>query len=50
MDVSKGYSKNEKGELAVDNKSNGYTPKSVKRQFGEIELDIPRDRNGEFEP
>jgi len=50
MDVSIGYPKNEKGELAVDNKRNGYTPKSIKSQFGEIELDIPRDRNGEFEP
>ncbi len=50
MDVSIGYPKNEKGELVVDNKRNGYTPKTLKSQYGEIEVDIPRDRNGEFEP
>ncbi len=50
MDVSMGYPKNEKGELIVDNKRNGYSPKTVKSQYGEMELDIPRDRNGEFEP
>ncbi len=50
MDVSMGYPKNEKGELLVDNKRNGYSPKTVKSQYGEMELDIPRDRNGEFEP
>ena len=50
MDVSMGYSKGEKGELVVDNKRNGYSQKTVKSQFGELEVDIPRDRNGEFEP
>jgi len=50
MDVSIGYPKNEKGELAVDNKRNGYSPKTLKSQYGEIEVDIPRDRNGNFEP
>lgn len=50
MDVSMGYPKNEKAELIVDNKRNGYSPKTVKSQYGEMELAIPRDRNGEFEP
>lgn len=50
MDVSMGYPKNEKGELIVENKRNGYSPKTVKSQYGEFEVDIPRDRNGEFEP
>jgi transposase-like protein len=50
MDVSLGYSKNEKGGLLVDNKRNGYTPKTVKSQYGEFEVDVPRDRNAEFEP
>ena len=45
MDVSIGYPKNEKSELVVDNKRNGYSSKTVKSQFGEFELDIPRDRN-----
>ena len=50
MDVSLGYPKNEKGDLSIDNKRNGYTPKTVKSQYGEFEVDVPRDRNAEFEP
>jgi transposase-like protein len=29
---------------------NGYSLKSIKTSLGETELDIPRDRNGRFEP
>lgn len=50
MDASVGYSKNEKQLLDSDNKRNGYSSKTVKTQFGEIPIQIPRDRNGEFEP
>ena len=38
MDVSIGYPKNEKEELVIDNKRNGYTPKTLKSQYGEIEV------------
>ena len=50
LDVSLGYDKNEKHGIEKDNKRNGQTPKTVKSEFGEFQLDIPRDRNGEFEP
>lgn len=50
LDISMGYPKGDKGEMVVDNKRNGYSPKTVKSQFGEFQVDIPRDRNGEFEP
>lgn len=50
MDASIGYTKNEKDQLVIDNKRNGYSTKTVKTQFGEMPIDIPRDRNGEFEP
>lgn len=50
MDVSIGYSKNNKQDAASDNKRNGYSPKTVKSQYGEFQVDIPRDRTGEFEP
>ena len=50
LDVSLGYDKNCKNGLDTDNKRNGHSPKTVKSQFGEFQLDIPRDRNGEFEP
>ncbi|MBQ8783580.1 MAG: IS256 family transposase [Clostridia bacterium] len=32
------------------NYRNGYSQKTVKTQLGEVELKIPRDRNGEYEP
>lgn len=50
MDVSLGYSKNETPPIDNDNKRNGYTTKTVKSHYGEFPIEIPRDRNGEFEP
>lgn len=32
------------------NSRNGYSPKTVKTEQGELELEIPRDRAGTFEP
>src|SRR5699024_5051569 len=32
------------------NKRNGHSPKTLKSQYGEFQIDVPRDRNGEFEP
>ena len=29
---------------------NGYSKKTVKTQLGEVDVKIPRDRNGEYEP
>lgn len=48
MDVFLGYPKNKKGGQLVGNKRNDYSPKTVKSQYGESEVDIPRDRNAEF--
>lgn len=50
LDVSMGYDKNEKNGICTDNKRNGHSPKTVKSKFGEFQLDIPRDRNGDYEP
>lgn len=50
MEASIGYPKNEKEEISIDNKRNGYSSKTVKSQYGEFQIDVPRDRNGEFEP
>ena len=50
MDATLGYEKNQKGELVSSNKRNGYSTKTLKSQYGEFPIDIPRDRNGEFEP
>lgn len=50
LDASLGYDKNKKGEVQTDNKRNGHSEKTVKSQYGEFQLEIPRDRNGEFDP
>ena len=33
-----------------ENCRNGYSPKTVRSSQGDIKLDIPRDRDGQFEP
>lgn len=50
MNAALGYEKNQKGNLPTDNKRNGHSTKTLKSQYGEFQVDIPRDRNGEFEP
>lgn len=34
----------------TDNSRNGYSEKTLKTSLGDLELAVPRDRNGEFEP
>ena len=50
MDVTLGYGKNEAKGKDTTNIRNGYSSKSMKTKYGNIEMDIPRDRNSEFEP
>ena len=50
MDASLGHEKNQKGDLETSNKRNGHSTKTLKSQYGEFQIDVPRDRNGEFEP
>ena len=50
MDATLGYEKNCKGDLKSDNKRNGHSSKTIKSQYGEFQIDVPRDRNSEFEP
>lgn len=55
LDVELGYEKSERmSDSENDNLSknyrNGYSKKTVKTQLGEIEVKVPRDRNGEYEP
>ena len=49
LDASLGYEKNQKGDLLTDNKRNGHSQKTLKSQYGEFQVEVPRDRNGEFE-
>ena len=57
LDEKLGYSKYDYRNKVIQNSQediansrNGYSKKTIKTSQGEIELDIPRDRNGEFEP
>jgi putative transposase len=50
MDHSLGYEKNDATNKDTDNRRNGHTTKTVRSDYGEVELTIPRDREGEFEP
>lgn len=45
-----GYDKHDAAGKNTGNSRNGATAKKLKGDFGEIELETPRDRNGEFEP
>jgi len=45
-----GYAKHDTANKETDNSRNGYSPKTVRSSQGDIELKIPRDRKGEFEP
>ena len=50
LDTELGYSKNSQDPKQTDNRRNGSYPKKVNSTMGEIELDIPRDRLGEYKP
>lgn len=50
LDEELGYSKYDYRNKETDNSRNGYSKKTVKSSLGDMELSIPRDRKGEFEP
>jgi len=45
-----GYEQNAAEGNNSGNSRNGYSTKTIKGEFGETEIEIPRDRNGNFEP
>jgi transposase-like protein len=50
LDTELGYPKNGSIPQGKSNRRNGHTTKTVRSDRGEIELSIPRDRDGDFEP
>jgi putative transposase len=50
MDEELGYSKYDFRNKETDNSRNGYSTKTLHTSYGDMELEVPRDRNGEFEP
>ena len=45
-----GYPKHDPEGRGSGNSRNGGTPKTVRGDFGEVEIETPRDRNSSFEP
>lgn len=50
MNAHLGYSNNSKEKKDTNNRRNGYIDKSVKTSLGEMNIAVPRDRDGSFEP
>lgn len=50
LDTELGYPKNGSKPESGGNRRNGHTKKSVRSQYGELDIEVPRDREGDFEP
>jgi putative transposase len=50
LDDSLGYEKNDTRNKETTNRRNGHSKKQVRSEYGQIDLAVPRDREGEFEP
>lgn len=45
-----GYSKYDYRNKETNNSRNGHSQKTMHTSYGDMQIDVPRDRNGEFEP
>ena len=45
-----GYEKHDQGEKQTENRRNGKTKKTLSTDQGSFEIEVPRDREGTFEP
>ena len=50
LDEELGYSKYDYRNKDTDNSRNGHSSKTMHTSYGDMNVAIPRDRNGEFEP
>jgi transposase-like protein len=50
MDHHLGYAKGEAQSKQTHNRRNGHSSKSLRSDYGDIALTVPRDREGDFEP
>ncbi|CAI8947736.1 transposase [Brevibacillus sp. IT-7CA2] len=50
LESSLGYAKHDMKNKRTTNSRNGYSKKTVRSEYGEVDIHIPRDREGEFEP
>jgi transposase-like protein len=50
MENELGYSRYDYANKETNNRRNGFSKKTVTSSMGDLTIDIPRDRDGEFEP
>ena len=50
LDDELGYTKYDYKNKNTDNSRNGHSSKTLRTSFGDVEVSVPRDRKGEFEP
>jgi len=50
LDEELGYSKYDYKNKDTDNSRNGYSKKTMHTSYGDLDINVPRDRNGEYEP
>lgn len=50
MDSHLGYESNDHGPKSTENRRNGYNNKTLKSTYGDIPVEVPRDRDASFEP
>ena len=50
LDEELGYSKYDYRNKNTDNSRNGHSKKTMYTSYGDMDVAIPRDRNGEYEP
>lgn len=50
LDDELGYSKYDYKNKDTDNSRNGHSSKTLRTSFGDVEVAVPRDRKGEYEP
>ena len=50
MDSHLGYESNDHSGKQTSNRRNGYSRKTVKTTYGDVDISVPRDRDASFEP
>lgn len=50
LEESLGYSRYDYKNKSTDNSRNGHSSKTLRTSFGDVDISVPRDRKGEFEP
>jgi putative transposase len=50
LETHLGYAKHDTKSKKTDNSRNGHSRKTLTSEYGDVEIAVPRDRKGEFEP